>query len=68
MSGLLADKRFAYALIVIGVVAALLSILIDPLRGLNLYLAPVQIIVLIVSLIVIVAGIYLAFVRKPPAT
>jgi hypothetical protein len=68
MSGLLADKRFAYALIVIGVVAALLSILIDPLRGVVLYLSAFQIIVLIVSLIVIVAGIYLAFVRKPPAT
>ena len=63
---MLADKRIQYALIVLGLAAALLAILIDPIRGLNVYLHPVQIIVLIAGILVFLVGAYLAFVRRPP--
>mgnify|MGYP005845163225 CR=1 FL=1 len=61
------DKRIAYALIVIGVVAVLVDLLIDPLRGVAFYLSAVQIIVLIVGIVVAAVGVYLGFIRKPPA-
>jgi hypothetical protein len=64
---LLDDKRVAYAVLVVGVIGVLISILIDPLRGLKIYLATSQIIVLIVGIVLVLAGAYLAFVRKPPA-
>ncbi len=59
------DKRVAYGVLVVGVVAVLLSFLIDPLRGLDIYMATSQIIVLIVGIVLVLAGAYLAFVRKP---
>jgi len=61
------QKQIGYALLVVGVVAALLSILIDPIRGYDIYLAPVQIVVLIAGIVVALVGLYLAFVRKPAA-
>ncbi len=61
------QQQIGYALLVLGVVAALLSILIDPIRGHDIYLAPVQIVVLIVGIVVALVGLYLAFVRKPAA-
>ncbi len=64
---MLEDKRFAYALIAIGIVLALLSVLIDPIRGNDIYMATSQIIVLIVGVIVALGGAYLAFLRRPAA-
>ncbi|MBI5961685.1 MAG: hypothetical protein HY866_23305 [Chloroflexi bacterium] len=61
---LLADKRVVYALLIGGIVLALLAILIDPLRGNDIYLAPVQIVALIVGVVAAAAGAYLTFVRK----
>ncbi len=61
------DKRVAYGVLVVGVVAVLLSFLIDPLRGLDIYMATSQIIVLIVGIVLVLAGAYLAFVRKSAA-
>jgi hypothetical protein len=61
------QQQIGYALLVVGVVAALLSILIDPIRGYDIYLAPVQIVVLIAGIVVALVGLYLAFVRKPAA-
>jgi hypothetical protein len=65
MNQLLADKRVAYGLIVVGVVLVVLSLVIDPIRGQDFYLGPVQIIVLIVGIVVALVGLYLTFVRKP---
>ena len=64
---LLDDKRIAYAVLVVGIVAAVLSVVIDPLRGLDIYMATSQIIVLIVGIVLVLVGVYLAFVRKPAA-
>lgn len=61
---LLADKRVAYVLLIGGIVLALLSVLIDPLRGEDIYMATVQIIALIVGVVAAAAGAYLAFLRK----
>jgi hypothetical protein len=63
---LMSDKRVAYGLLAVGIVAVLLSILIDPIRGHDIYLAPIQIVVLIAGIVLAVAGAYLTFVRKPP--
>ena len=65
MNQLLADKRVAYVLLAGGVILALLSILIDPLRGHDIYLATVQIVALVIGVVVALLGAYLAFVRKP---
>jgi hypothetical protein len=61
------QQPIGYVLLVLGVVAALLAILIDPIRGYDIYLAPVQIVVLIAGIVVALVGLYLAFVRKPAA-
>ncbi len=61
------DKRVAYGVLVVGVVAVLLSFLIDPLRGYDIHMATIQIVVLIVGIVLALAGAYLAFVRKPAA-
>ena len=61
------DKRLAYGALIAGVVLALLSILIDPIRGNTMYLAPIQIVVLIVGIVLALAGAYLTFMRKPAA-
>lgn len=63
---MLDDKRIAYGVLAVGVLAALLSVLIDPLRGHDIYMATSQIIVLIVGLVLVGAGAYLAFMRQPP--
>jgi uncharacterized membrane protein YidH (DUF202 family) len=67
MNQLLADKRVAYALIVVGVVLAILSVLIDPIRGYDIHMATIQIVALIVGIIAILIGLYLAFMRRPAA-
>jgi len=60
---LLNDRRVAYALLALGIVAVLLSILIDPIRGNDIYLATSQIIVLVVGIVLALAGAYYAFMR-----
>ncbi|MBN1200380.1 MAG: hypothetical protein JXJ20_00860 [Anaerolineae bacterium] len=67
MSSYLSDKRVAYALLIGGIVLAVFSILIDPLRDYDIYLAPSQIIALIAGIVIALAGAYLAFMYKPPA-
>jgi hypothetical protein len=59
------DKRVAYGLVVVGVVGILLSFLIDPIRGYDIHMAAIQIVVLIVGIVVALAGLYLTFMRKP---
>jgi hypothetical protein len=59
------DKRVAYGLVVVGVVAILLSFLIDPIRGYDIHMATIQIVVLIAGIVVALAGLYLTFMRKP---
>jgi hypothetical protein len=61
------DMRVAYGVLVVGIVAVLISILIDPLRGYSIHMATSQIIVLIVGIVLVLVGAYLAFVRKPVA-
>lgn len=61
------DKRVAYGILIVGIAAVVLSILIDPLRGLDLYLATSQIVVLIVGIVLALVGAYLAFMRQPAA-
>lgn len=67
---MLDDKRIAYGLLVLGIVAAVLAIVIDPLRGLDVYLHWSQIVVLVVGIVLALVGAYLAFVRTsaPPPT
>ena len=62
---LMNDKRVAYGVLVVGIIAVLISFLIDPLRGYDIHMATSQIIVLIVGIVVTLVGAYLAFVRKP---
>ena len=62
---LLNDKRVAYGVLVVGIIAVLISVLIDPLRGNDIYMATSQIIVLVIGIVVTLVGAYLAFVRKP---
>ena len=64
---LLNDIRVAYGVLVVGIIAVLISVLIDPLRGYDIYMSTSQIIVLIVGIVLVLAGAYLAFVRKPAA-
>jgi len=63
----LQQKQIGYILLIVGLVAAVLSILIDPIRGYDIYLATSQIVVLIVGIVVALIGLYLAFVRKTAA-
>ena len=63
----LQQKQIGYILFIVGLVAAVLSILIDPIRGYDIYLATSQIVVLIVGIVVALIGLYLAFVRKTAA-
>ncbi len=58
-------KQLPYALLIVGIVLVLGTILIDPIRGFEIYLATSQIIVLVIGAIVALLGAYLAFVRKP---
>lgn len=58
-------KQIPYALLIVGIVLVLGAILIDPIRGLEIYLATSQIIVLVIGAIAALVGAYLAFVRKP---
>ncbi|MCD4684565.1 MAG: hypothetical protein K8S97_01335 [Anaerolineae bacterium] len=64
---MLDNKQFAYGLLAVGVLVVLLSVLIDPLRGHDIYMAASQIIGLIAGLVLAAAGAYLAFMRQPPA-
>jgi D-alanyl-lipoteichoic acid acyltransferase DltB (MBOAT superfamily) len=65
MNQLLADKRVAWLLIIGGIVLAVLSVVIDPIRGYDIHMAAIQIVVLIVGIIAILIGLYLGFVRRP---
>lgn len=64
---MLDDPRVRYALLVGGLVLALLAILIDPIRGYDIYLHWVQIVALIVGVVAFLAGAYLLYVPKPGA-
>ena len=64
MSELLNNKQVAYALLVGGVVLALLAVLLDPIRGYDIYLGGAQIVALIVGIIVALIGAYLAFMYQ----
>jgi hypothetical protein len=64
---LLNDMRVAYGVLVVGIIAVLISLLIDPVRGKHFYMGTAQIIVLIVGIVLVLAGAYLTFVRKPAA-
>lgn len=57
-------KQLPYALLIVGIVLVLGAILIDPIRGFEIYLATSQIIVLVIGAVVALVGAYLAFVRK----
>jgi len=46
-------------LIIVGMAVALAAILIDPIRGYEIYLAPAQIVGLIVGLLIALAGVFL---------
>jgi hypothetical protein len=63
---LLNDKRAAYVLIAVGIIGAAFSILIDPLRDLDIYLHPIQIVGLVLGIILALVGVYLGFIRQPP--
>ncbi len=65
MSEYLKNKNVAYGILAVGVIVALLSILIDPIRGYDIYMATSQIIGLIVGIVVALVGVYLAFMVKP---
>lgn len=60
----LTPKQIAYGLIILGIAAVAISILIDPLRGYDIHLAAIQIVVLVAGIVVALVGAYLAFVRK----
>lgn len=64
MSNLLGNKQIAYAVLAAGVGLALLSVLIDPIRGYDIHMATIQIIALIVGIVVALGGVYLAFMYK----
>lgn len=61
MAQLLADKRIAYVLLIGGIVLALLSILIDPIRGYDIYLAGLQVVALVVGIVAALAGAFLVW-------
>jgi hypothetical protein len=64
---MLDDKRIAYGVLIAGILAAILAIVIDPLRGLDVYLHWSQIVILAAGIVVALVGAYLSFVRTPPA-
>ncbi len=61
------ELKAGYALLGGGVFLALLSLLLDPVRGKDYYLNTVQILVLIVGVVAAAVGAYLTYMRKPPA-
>ena len=60
----MSQKQLGYALLALGILAVLGSILIDPIRGYDIYLATSQIVVLIVGVVVALVGAYMTFVRQ----
>jgi hypothetical protein len=62
------NRQTGWILFVVGLALALLSIVIDPLRDLDVYLATEQIIALIVGIAIALAGLYLLVTRRstPP--
>jgi uncharacterized membrane protein len=67
VSDLLGNKQFAYAVLIVGAILVLLSILVDPLRGYDVCMGTEQIIMLIVGMVIALSGVYLAFLRHPDA-
>lgn len=53
-------------LIAVGMILALAALLIDPLRGLDLYLATEQIVALIVGIVIAVIGLFITLTRPTP--
>lgn len=64
---MLQNKQLLYAVVLVGVILAALSFLIDPIRGIEFHMAGIQILALVIGIVLILAGGYLAFMRKPPA-
>ncbi len=59
----MSEKQIGYGLLALGILAVLVSILIDPIRGNDIYLATSQIIVLVVGAVVALVGGYVTFMR-----
>ena len=58
------NQQMGYLLLVVGIAIAVLAIIIDPLRGLVLYLHWAQILALVVGVVIALAGIYVGFLRS----
>ncbi len=58
-------RNQAYGVLVLGVVLAVLAIVIDPIRGYDIYLHWSQIVALIVGVVLALFGAYIVFVKKP---
>lgn len=56
---MLQNKQVAYGLIAAGLVVALLSVLIDPLRGHHIFMADMQVLALVAGIVAMGVGAYL---------
>lgn len=61
-------RQTGWILLVVGLALALLSIVIDPVRGHEIYMATEQIIALIVGIVIALAGVYLLLKRRTITT
>ncbi len=59
-------RHLGELLLAAGIVLALAAILIDPLRGLDIYLATQQIVALIVGIVIAVVGLFITLTRPTP--
>lgn len=59
-------RHLGEILLVVGIAVALLAIVIDPLRGLGIYLATEQIVALIVGIVIAVVGLFITLTRPTP--
>lgn len=65
----MSGRQLAYALILVGVVVALVSLLADPLGiGADDGFGTYQIVGLVAGLVVAAIGLYLAYFRRSPVT
>ncbi|MCZ2096233.1 MAG: hypothetical protein AAGU78_11670 [Chloroflexota bacterium] len=65
----MSERQLAYALILVGVVVALVSLLADPLGiGADDGFGTYQIVGLVAGLVVAALGLYLAYFRRRPVT
>lgn len=64
---MLANRQMLYGVLLVGIVLVALAFAIDPIRGEDFYMSGWQWLVLAVGAVLTLAGVYLAFMRKPPA-